>query len=215
MNRAKEIVHTTIMVAGNPVHSCSIAGDAHCSVVLLHGARFSASTWQDLGTLQGLGQAGYQAYAIDLPGFGQSAPSSLARVDWLGQVLQGLRIDRCVMVAPSMSGGYALPFITQHPDRIAGFVAIAPVGITAYKSRYGKLKASVLAVWGEHDRTIPLEEAHVLIENVLDGRLVIVPQGDHAPYVDNPDFFHQTLLEFLQVCFPRKQDLKSSELEQD
>ena len=38
------------------------------TVLLLHGAAFSSSTWSDLGTLQLLAAMGHRALAIDIPG---------------------------------------------------------------------------------------------------------------------------------------------------
>jgi pimeloyl-ACP methyl ester carboxylesterase len=186
-----------VEVEGARIHYLEQGDEGGRPVLLLHGASFDAGTWRQIGTLDALAASGYRAYAVDLPGFGRSEPGKGAADSWLLALLDALSLAAPVIVSPSMSGRYALPLVTGHPERAAGFVAVAPVAIAEYGRRLGRITAPVLAVWGENDRTIPFEHADRLVRAVRRGRKVIIPGGSHAPYMSDPQAFHAELLKFL------------------
>jgi pimeloyl-ACP methyl ester carboxylesterase len=184
-------------IDGCRVHYLRAGKEGGRPVVLLHGARFSAETWKQIGTIDILVQAGHRVYAVDLPGFGKSAPTTRAPRTWLRAFLDEVGIEAPVVVSPSMSGSYALPLATEEPARLAGLVAVAPVGVADYQQRLNRISVPVLAVWGEKDQTIPLEHADMLVGAVPRGRKVVIAGGSHAPYMNDPATFHQELLRFL------------------
>src|SRR5262249_31941538 len=116
---------------------------------------------------------------------------------WLRILLDLLKLERPVIVSPSMSGRFALPLATENPQRASALIAVAPVGISAHQRQLHQVTVPVLAVWGELDQTIPLEQAEWLVRGVKNGRLVVIPDAGHAPYMNDPAAFHAELIKFL------------------
>ena len=118
----------TVTVAGSKVHSL-IQGDEHGRVVvLLHGPCYAAKTWQKIGTMQALADAGFLAVAIDLPGSAGSEPNERSPDTWLAAVLDSLGLVKPVVVSPSTSGKYVAPNSAGIPFRVELTEAISAAG---------------------------------------------------------------------------------------
>jgi abhydrolase domain-containing protein 14 len=182
---------------GQSIHVRTAGPEGARSVLLLHGASFDSGTWQALGTLDRLAAAGYRAVAIDLPGYGGSKGVRAQPGEFLAEFLPALDIGRPVVVSPSMSGSFSFPLVLEHPDRISGFVPIAPVRTAEYASRLHRSPVPALVIWGEKDRLFPPSQAERLAHCFIHARTLILPGARHPAYRDQPDLFHEALLEFL------------------
>ncbi|XP_028820727.1 protein ABHD14A [Denticeps clupeoides] len=171
-------------------------------IVLLHGQAFTSKTWEELGTLNQLATNGYQALALDLPGFGNSPESETVktdqnRMDLLKRFMEALGVRAPVLLSPSMSGHYALPFLMNHSTQLHGFIPIAPVGTRGYTPlQYQAIQTPTLIVYGELDTNLGAQSHKNLIQ--LPHHTVAKLAGArHACYLDKPREFHQALLSFL------------------
>ncbi|KAM8931031.1 protein ABHD14A [Pelodytes ibericus] len=180
----------------------TLPGAERLPVLLLHGQAFTSKTWEDLGTLNILAEHGYRAVAIDLPGYGDSLraqpmSSEKGRTDYLLQVMESLGTRQPVLISPSMSGLFSLPLLLQHPDRLRGFVPIAPVGTKSFKSQqYQQIHVPSLIVYGTLDTNLgsqSLESLQLLPNHTLNP----LEGAGHACYLDRPEEFHAALLMFL------------------
>lgn len=113
-------------------------GDTHVVVsghedaaplVLFHATGTSATGWLlNVGRLS----EQHQVFAVDIVGeAGTSRQTALLRdrrdcVDWVGAVLDGLRLERASLAGWSFGGWTTLAFVIAQPDRVDRCVLLAP-----------------------------------------------------------------------------------------
>lgn len=183
-----------VALAGGTLHALEAGPEDGPPVLLLHGARFSARTWEELGTLALLARAGYHALAIDWPGHGASPDWGTEDAGTLLASVCATLGARVALVAPSLGGRFALEFLEASPERVSAFVGIAPAVAEGFAPR--AWSTPTLLVWGEADDVAPPAQGRALAER-LHARFELLPGAAHPCYLDRPERFHALLLAFL------------------
>lgn len=125
-------IGTFLSVGGLDLHVVDLPGkDASApTIVVLHG---TASSLRDpLAALGADLEGRARVIFIDRPGHGYTADEAGAyagladQADLVAYLLDGLGIERAVLLGHSFGGSVAAAFTVQHPDRAAGAVLVAP-----------------------------------------------------------------------------------------
>ena len=180
------------------VHFLQSGNKDSIPVVLLHGMKFQASTWKELGTLDHLSNEGFQALAVDMPGFGKSPACSVEQDTILKTFLTNLGLKSVILVGPSMGGRIAMEFAIDHPDMVRGLVLVGPVGVEENKDNLSSIGVPTLLVWGSEDQISPLTNCDILMNSIPGAQKIIIEGAPHPCYLDNPDKWHAELINFLQ-----------------
>ena len=170
-------------------------------ILLLHGKKFEAETWRDLRTLHELGEAGFHAVALDLPGFGKSPAAEMDNKAVIRAFIQAEQLDRPILLGPSMGGQVALEFALAHPHLVGGLILVGAVGVAENKDLLAKIKVPTLLVWGSEDAISPLANGELLAQEINNSRLVVIDNAPHPCYIDQPDRWHTELIDFLKSNF--------------
>ncbi len=190
-----------ISIGDCEIHLIKAAGNGGRTLLFLHGMKFNADTWRELGTLDMLGKEGYEAVALDLPGFGKSPANDLDPVKVLKQVVINQKLDKPIIVGPSMGGKVALDFVMANPELVGGLVLIGAVGVDERKEKLSNIEVPTLIVWGSEDAISPLANGHTLADQIPEASLVLVQGAPHPCYLDQPDIWHWELTSFLAEHF--------------
>ncbi|XP_046584151.1 protein ABHD14B-like [Haliotis rubra] len=173
-------------------------------VLFLHGQSFTSENWLDIGTLSLVSSWGHRGVAVDLPGYGSTKDviDDGSHGAFLGALVKALKMTRPVVVSPSMSGGFSLPFLFDQPetaeDRSRGYLPVAPVATSKYTEAYSKSKIPTMIVYGENDTNLGTRSLKDLIK-LPNSKPFVIPEAGHAAYMNNPPFFHRLLYNFLNI----------------
>jgi len=168
------------------------------SVVLLHGMKFTSQNWKAIGTFEALEKEGFKVFAIDLPGYGKSKLfSDITKAKVLEEVLDKLKLEQTILVSPSMSGTFSIPFLLQHPERLHGYVPVAPVIPSEYgDGDFKKSEVPTLVVYGENDQFALSKNK--LLQQIQNSTTKMIPNGSHPCYLDNPELFHKFIIDYFK-----------------
>jgi abhydrolase domain-containing protein 14 len=170
-------------------------------VLAMHGRsqRNGWHTWQPM--LDPLGQAGFYAVSVDLPGWGKSESWISDRVSIAGgamvvtAILEGLRKYSAALMGKSWGGGMALQAALDAPDAVERLILTAPF----YPNLDDLVAVSqpVLMAWSEDDHMIPYEFSAEFVRSIPDVTLVTYPTGGHSAAQKNAADFAPRAIEFL------------------
>uniref|UniRef100_A0A914X2S5 Uncharacterized protein n=1 Tax=Plectus sambesii TaxID=2011161 RepID=A0A914X2S5_9BILA len=171
------------------------------TVLLLHGAVYSSKTWsEEVGapgptTMQILAAAGYRVVAIDQPGFPHKTSGKLSQKpeEFIRDVVDVLQLGKPVIVSPSASGRFSLPFVSKYPDSVDAFIPIAPCCFNGIDD-LDRNPTPTMIVHGELDGN-GKPNAHLI--SMPNSNVFIVPNAPHAAYLAQPALFHAALVNFL------------------
>lgn len=189
----------------------SVTGtDEIITVLFLHGQSYTSRIWDDRQIMDPVVQAGFRAVAVDLPGYGDTperpdddGAEPEDNATWLRGLIDKLGgPTRVVVVSPSMSGSYSLPYLEEYPkDQLLGFVPVAPVGIDDFERPDDAAPIPAMAIWGSEDPSYTKDRAAHLVAQMRapdgEAQTKVIPGAGHACYDDKPEQFTDLLLTFL------------------
>ncbi|KAI4895359.1 hypothetical protein NFI96_026284 [Prochilodus magdalenae] len=139
------------------------------------------------------------------PGLGQSkaaeAPAPVGQPapgEFLRQVCEALQTGPVVVISPSLSGMYSLPFLFQHTQQVKAYIPVAPICTDKFKAeQYASIQVPTLIIYGDQDTQLG-EVSLRNLSNLPNHRVVVMKGAGHPCYLDDPETWHKSILEFLQ-----------------
>lgn len=174
--------------------------------VFLHGASSSSKIWVELESLKLVAALGHRAIAVDLPGWGGSGEklTEVSNRQYLEALLKALNTTRPVIVTPSMSGSFSIPFMMEPSsetchERLRGIISLAPVATGLFQhSQYFRCQIPAMIVYGSLDKKLGLQALGNL-RNMPRKRMYVQKDAGHPSYIDKPAEWNNLLYHYCTI----------------
>ena len=167
----------------------------------LHGwsQRNGWHTWEPL--LAPLAEVGWRVVSVDMPGWGQSAPTKgqvtgADAVMTVLQILDGLGVAQAVLMGKSWGGNVAVATAVAHPQRVSHLILTAPA--VRSQALLAQIRQPVLLAWAEDDPVIPVAYAAQFAAAIPNCQLETYPTGGHSAAPKNAADFGPKAIQFLR-----------------
>ena len=205
---------------GRKLHYAVAGQQDHPAVLLVHGAHQSLSwkVWdQNIGVLA----ESMQVFALDMPGYGQSAQHEGITLDpypfehfamTLADFIAELRIGPAALVGSSAGGGSALVAASHNPALVRRLVLVDSAGAQNefLRKHASEVRSPALLIWQDGDLVHPVEDGRALTALIPGSRMEVLSGVDHPapeqqnyqchwPHRLNPERFNGLVLDFLQT----------------
>lgn len=112
-------------------------------------------------------------------------------------MVDALELGSPVVISPSLSGMYALPFLVAPESQLRGYVPVAPICTDKINAAdYARVKTPALIVYGDQDPMGSSSFQH--LKQLPNHRVLVMEGAGHPCYLDKPDEWHTGLLDFLR-----------------
>lgn len=174
------------------------------NIIMLHGYSFTSKEWEQIGAMDYLANLGYNVYAIDYPGFGQSDKNPNFEVE-RGNILNSssfilafmdfMGMHSASLIGASMGGGISILSAIETDMRIESMILVGPAWYP--DDAISLVTINTLFIFGENDDLISQDDLLPKISEKSNFSVKIMKDAGHAAYMDKPDAFLQVAKEFL------------------
>ncbi len=207
-----------VTLNGRKLHYAVAGQQQHPAVLLVHGAHPSL-TWKVWDLNIGALAETLQVFALEMPGYGQSAQHEGITLDpypfehfgtTLADFIAELRIGPAAIVGSSAGGGSALVAASHHPALVRRLVLVDSNGAKNdfLRKHAREVQSPTLLIWQEGDEVHSVEDGRALAGLISGSRFEVLSGIDrpapeqqnyhcHWPHRLNPERFNQLVLDFL------------------